>query len=326
MLMKRNQVFAVMLIICLQLAATVFGEVQAQEQNSLDLQGITWTHPIITVQIVPQENVSWWKPYYINSTLRAIGEWNNAIRDFAANYSDFAYLSGVRMVPTVSNNTNLLFDVYVSWKENQLSSMENDLGLTTTLSTYLGCGTITNSTILLASADEDGNVFSEADTQNVALHELGHSYGLGHSNYTGDLMYPTYALGSPVRAVSTLDVYGIATIFQWMQGPKTSSVNLPSNIEYQYFEISDENLPPPPLPEPFINTLQTSLSSILQFVLSPEFLILILFVIIGLLVVILLAMTRRRRKEQRTQNNSSQYKMPSNYSPRTVPFQNTTRL
>ena len=31
--------------------------------------------------------------------------------------------------------------------------------------------------------------------QNIALHELGHGLGLGHSNYTDDLMYSLYTLG-----------------------------------------------------------------------------------------------------------------------------------
>ena len=52
--------------------------------------------------------------------------------------------------------------------------------------------------------------------QNVALHELGHSLGLGHSNYTGDLMYAVYTMGiHRLKSISTLDVYGVATLFAW---------------------------------------------------------------------------------------------------------------
>lgn len=306
--MKRNQVLAVLLILCLQLTLTGFTGVRAQAQYSLGLQGVTWNHSTISVQINPQEDAPWWQPYYINATLRAIGEWNDALTVFAVNYSDFSYLSSLMIVPTVSNATNSTFDVYVSWTEISLSNSSDDIGLTTTMSE--SSGVIINCTTVLASKSQSGEVLNEVDIQNVALHELGHCLGLRHSNYTGDLMYPTYALGGPIRAISVLDAYGVAAVFRWMQRQLIeSSITLPSNIEYQYLPISDENLPPlQSSPASVSNTLQTVLYGIVEFVMSTEFLVLVLLVIIGLLVAALLFTTRRRRKEGRTHGNPSQSK------------------
>ena len=304
--MKCKLALAILLILSLTLMTGFCGQVQAQAQYSLDLQGITWNHSTISVLVVPQDGASWWKPSYLNATLRSIAEWNNAIQAFALNYSNFAYLSGLRMVPTVSRALNYSFDVYVSWTR-ALSASADEIGLTTT--TYGSSGIIINSTISLAAEDSRGDVLNEVDMQNVALHELGHSLGLGHSSYSGDVMYPRLTLNHAVEGLSTLDLFGVSTVFQWMSNssspsysPQQSSVTLPSSVQYLYLPISYGNLPPPtlsPTPSPTLpsglsQTLstygqtvltsgQTLLTYILQFFLHPGILISLLIAISAVL-------------------------------------------
>ena len=310
-MMKRLQILAVILILGLVIAPSFFGAAQAQDQYSLIIRGFTWDHPSISVLIVPEENATWWKPIYINSTLRAIGQWNDAIMDFATNYSDFAYLSKLRMVTTVSNATNSIFDIYISYTQTLWNTTAEDaVGLTEILF-YEYSGTMLNSTVTLAATDRSGYVLSEADVQNVALHELGHSMGLGHSGNYSDIMYLKYTLGSPVRALSTLDLYGAATVFQWMANSteftsvgklrKNSSVTLPADIEFQYLPISAENIPPQSPLDSLFSVSQSFLTYILQFILSPEFLTLSLSAAFALLVVIMLIIVRRRRGKQQIQ-------------------------
>jgi predicted Zn-dependent protease len=305
MKMKWKQALSVSLILSLMLLVSVLGEAQAQTQYSLDLQGLTWNHSTISVLVVPQDNASWWKSSYLNATLRAISEWNNAIVYFARNYSNFAYLSSLRMIPTISHAMNSGFDVYISWIETSLNTGANEIGDTQTV--YEQPYTIIKSTITLAAKDSQGYVLNEADMQNVALHELGHSLGLGHSSYLGDVMYPHYTPKQTVEGLSTLDVYGVSTVFQWMskssQFNPVSSVTLPSNIPYQYLPISNENLPPPsstPSPTPYqtvLTYIRTLLTYILQFFLRPEFSIPLLIAILALLVTEFVVATHRRRKE-----------------------------
>ena len=49
-------------------------------------------------------------------------------------------------------------------------------------------------------ADENWHVGGDLDLYSVALHELGHAIGLGHSDVPGDVMYPYYRTGLKLTA------------------------------------------------------------------------------------------------------------------------------
>jgi hypothetical protein len=271
---------------------------QSETGYSLDLQGPTWDNSIINILITPPSNESWWKPSYLNATLHAISEWNEAIANFAANHSDFAYLSQVRIAPQVSNSsTNTDVDAYLSWIQ-QFGNVTCEAGLSRIAYTS---GIITNNSITISAIDCRGNVLSEADSQNVVLHELGHGLGLGHSNYTGDLMYYAYTLNSPVRAISTLDLYGVATVFRWMyyssefnqtnEGSPINSVTLPSDIPYEYLPVSEKNLPP----KSPLDQIRIYLGYVPDAIAQPEFWILmVVFAVVAVTAIVILRRTRKK--------------------------------
>jgi predicted Zn-dependent protease len=294
-------VFAILILsFGLLFCGTSFSHGQiSQSEVSLELQQSTWDHSTLQVLIVTEENESWWDPVYADSTLRAVSIWNNAFRNFASNYSDFEYISRLNMVSTLSDVEKPGFDVYVFWTTEPLEEGDEAVGLAVT---YSAGGIILNCTITLDVYNNLGTHLSEVDMQNVALHEFGHSLGINHSNYTGDAMYPASLLGSPARAVSTLNVYGIAAVFGWMENsnqpnpnenwPKTTTIMLPPNIEYTYCSIASENIPPYSNLEPVIGPLRTILGVILMFI-SLEF-----FIVIVIAVTILMAVLifYRRKK------------------------------
>ncbi|HLN44599.1 MAG TPA: matrixin family metalloprotease [Candidatus Sulfotelmatobacter sp.] len=241
----------VLLVLNLCLAIVPYANSQTEQVYTLDILGPTWGHSTISVLIIPSFNESWWNPIYLNSSLRAINQWNEAIVYFASNHTDYAYLSRLKIEPTISNSTSSSFDVTVSWIK-LFENLTCGAGLTRT---YMNSRIINNSTIELAAYDCQNRILSETDTQNVALQELGHSLGLGHTNTSGDPMYPTLSLSSPLRKISTLNIYGLATVFRWLtnsteynttnQESPVNSVILPSNIAYDHLPVSVGNIPPP---------------------------------------------------------------------------------
>jgi len=266
-------------------------EAQSQkDEYSLQLQGFVWNHSTVNALIVTADNQSWWNPDYLNTSLRAIGQWNDAIAAFASNYSDLSYLSNLRIQPTISNISEPGFDIYITWTESPLSNISDEVGLSQIFPNAESV--IINSTTVLSTHSNHGNSLNEVDMQNVALHELGHSLGLGHSNYTSDLMYSVYTMGTSPESISTLDVYGVATLFAWETNStdfypindwlNESSVILSPTIEYRGLPVSSENASPQTLAN---NSVVQFLVLIFEILIHPEILAIILVIVLVLLIV-----------------------------------------
>jgi predicted Zn-dependent protease len=274
-------------------------QVQAQNQkvNSLDIEGLTWNKATLNVLLINPINESWWNPIYVNSTLRAIGQWNDAIRYFASNYIDYAYLSSLKIESTVSSETEDGFDVYIDWTQSTLKNTTDTIGLATLTSEN---NVIVNCSISLATHASQGDSLTDGDMQNIALHELGHALGLGHSNDTGDIMFPDYTLLGPPNLVSTLDAYGVAKIFAWttnqtMLYPVNSwlpvgTVVLPSDIQYRSLSLSSQNMPPQNLVN---NQIIQPLILTFEMLLRSGFLLIILVAIMALIIIALVTMRQR---------------------------------
>ncbi|MCL4853104.1 MAG: matrixin family metalloprotease, partial [Bryobacteraceae bacterium] len=59
-------------------------------------------------------------------------------------------------------------------------------------------------------ADEFWNIDADVDVYSVALHELGHALGLGHSDKPGTVMYPYYRR---VKELTTEDILAIRELY-----------------------------------------------------------------------------------------------------------------
>lgn len=273
--------------------------VRGQDVYSVDIQGFAWDHSTLSTLLVTSENESWWQDSLTDDGVRAIGQWNDALAAFGANYSSYSYLQSVTIQSTVSNVTLPGYDLYINWTESSLSNSSDEVGLA---KTYVnGDNSIENCTISLAVKTSQGTTMRGIDIQNIGLHELGHGLCLGHSNYTGDLMYSTYSLGSSPQTISTLDAYGVARCFAWLTDTSSfrpvsrwlnvSYVALPEGITYTDLPVSTQNQPPQTLADsPAIQFLVLIFAFLAQPIIAVPVLIVIL------VFVILAAVPRRRRR------------------------------
>ena len=285
-----HKLFSFLLVASLFLAAfLVCGNngvwAESQDKYSLQLQGLVWNHATLRALIITADNESWWTNTYLDSAVRAVGQWNDAIATFAENYSEFSYMSNVRIQTSISNVSISGFDIYVDWTKSPLSSSTDEIGVSQISADYRS--TIINCTVSLAAHSNHGDPLNEGDMQNVALHELGHSLGLGHSNVTSDLMYAFYTRQSGPEYVSTLDAYGVATLFAWNQNGFIfypidewlfeNSVVLPSDIAYKGLPVSPENAIPQTLAN---NPIVQTLVLMFEILIHPEILAAVVLVVL----------------------------------------------
>jgi len=249
--------FFLLFLLCsgLFLAIGIFeiNPAQVQNQNTyhIALEGSTWNRTILRILLTTPNHASWWNPSYLNDTLRAIGQWNEAIQYFASNFTGYAFLSIVKFEPSVSSQIQPGFNIYLNWTENELGNTEDIGGLTTT--TEQG-NVVINCSINLATHSQVGIPFFDSDMQNIALHELGHTLGILCTNNTGEIMTPLYSPPSSAKLISTMDVYGVASAFSWITSFNSfypvnkwlpsQPVILPSNIPYEFLPVSHQNAQP----------------------------------------------------------------------------------
>ena len=290
-----KKVASILVLLILSLTLVVAGgQTEAQADYTIEVSDYTWNHARITVSVFPQENESWWDPSYLCAALHGIAQWNDAVQGFASNYTEFSYISEILFVPSITHEMVEGLDVYMSWAAS-CEGNESTIGLTENI--IVSPCTVVNSTICLATQGPDGHVMTEADMQNIVVHELGHVLALYHSNYPDDVMYPSVVYGEDVRPISSLDLYAVSQSFKWLSStsphsnrcPQKGTLTLPSNISYVYFQVAAENLPSVPAPQRFLDYLS-------ELLLRPE--VLAIFFAVVLLVVAVVVFSRRKKPRE----------------------------
>jgi len=90
------------------------------------------------------------------------------------------------------------------------SSQGDTVGQTVTY--FDGSGYISHALVTIATSAFGSNLNTDQLKQ-IAMHEIGHTLGLGHANFKGDLMSPR--INDELHAISKCDISGIISTNQW---------------------------------------------------------------------------------------------------------------
>jgi hypothetical protein len=289
----QNQALAsIILLFVYSTILLVSPKVEAQTEYSIGIQGYTWNKSTISICIIPQEKMSWWKPAYLDAALHGIAQWNNAIQEFAIKNTDYYYMSNMQFVPSIQYENLSGFDVYLGWIAQ--CSSESTIGKTQA-AIQSPCVAI-NATICLTAKSPSGHVMTETDMQNIVVHELGHTLGLSHCNYTKDVMYPSVYYTETVKPISSLNLYAAAFVFEWLITHDTQSITcptdsvviLPQTIDYSQFQITKVNLPESPM-------------NIVEYFFQPEKLVTMAFALV--LIVTSAVLFRKEKKTDKSEES-----------------------
>ena len=257
-------------------------------------EGGTWTNPTITIVITPASNMPWFKASYTYDVNHAIGRWAKSIITYTDAYGS-SYLRKLSFTTCISGVNETLCgtpDIRVQFIQS-FGSQSAGLGLTSVRIQQSSGFFVRPTTTTLAAYDPTNTTqLTDTDMINIASHEFGHALGLNHATVsvtddgTFELMFLSYgqAVGNPknfLEAPSTLDMYALANIYDWLSnpsgfsgtGPSATVYSLPSGIAYTSVY-------------PYSEQIQTLQNSIRQLRLE----ILIVAVVAGLLLAVALAL------------------------------------
>jgi len=191
---------------------------------SIELEDFRWNRFPLKVLV----NMNEWSTYdYAVAVHEALDDWIKSIWNYTQSYSNstlpFNYLFYVNTV-----NSTIGHDILISFTQNEFN--QNAVGLTTFKWDPRTHTAITPITVNITTySTTAGHLF----IKNVAMHELGHAFGLGHADSQTttngpELMYPSSSLKQIVYP-STLDIYGLTMLYN---GAFSQKIQLPFKIPY----------------------------------------------------------------------------------------------
>ena len=227
--------------------------IHAASGASIPTEGGTWTSSNITIVINPQLDQPWFKTSYSSDVSHAITRWTESILAYTDAYGSnyLRKLSFLTYIVGVNQSIPSSPDIQIKFIQT-FGQQSAGLGLTSVrIQQNSGIFVAPTTTTLAVYDPTNTTQLTDTDMINIASHEFGHALGLNHATLSVaddgsfELMFLSYgqAVGNPrnsLEAPSTLDMFALSNIYDWLTkpsgfsspGPSATAYSLPQGILY----------------------------------------------------------------------------------------------
>jgi hypothetical protein len=200
--------------------------IHAVTSPSIELEQHYWNRTSFNVLVDANQ---WSTPEYLVAVRDALDAWVTSCWKFTQSYGNTTWSIDYNFFVNNINSTDD-HDIFVVFVPNQIDPTNNIIGKTKGRWNSVTHTPIPPITILITTHSATADRLL---VKNVAMHEFGHAFGLGHGSlqWTSngpELMHASLATSASVYP-STLDVFGLIMLFR---GHVNQTVHLPATIPY----------------------------------------------------------------------------------------------
>jgi hypothetical protein len=161
-----------------------------------------------------------WNSQFTNGVLTYKISGGNTVERQAVNSAANTWMQSVKGLKLIQVPGKSSSDIIVGFQGRAAAGNRGGVGSTSSYgdtvgqtSTYFDSSGYIDHALVTIATTAFGNSFSSPQIKQIAMHEIGHTLGLGHANFKGDLMSPV--INQESGSISKCDISGVFDANQW---------------------------------------------------------------------------------------------------------------